>query len=704
VANVGEVFALAAQYQQAGNLAQAEQLCRQILQADPGHVNAHHMLGVILHRQGRAEAATIHYQQVLRLQPNSAEPHNNLGIALTELGRLDEAVACYHDAIRINPLFAEAHNGLGYALERQHQLEEAIRCYRQALRLKADFAEAWYNLGNALKQQGNVDEAVRCFQQALQLRPDYADANNNLGNVLAEQQQLRAAASCYEQVLRLRPHDAAAHRNLGIVLDKQGKTEEALVHFQQSVRLKPDDAKAHNNLGTALWTLGQLEQAVQAFRRTVQLRPDYAEAHNNLGTALGDLGKLEEATGCFQRAVGLKPDYAEAHSNVGMALWAKEQVDEALACFERALRLKPDDANARLSRAQLWLQSGEFEQGWQEYEWRWTQPWTHRKGSTPGKRGDRPDSERLRSHPDLARRPFSQPLWDGSNLHGSSILVHAEQGLGDTLQFIRYVQLVKERGGKVIVEYQAPLLRLLEGCPGIDRLVAQGAPLPAFDVQVPLLSLPAIFHTSIDTIPATIPYLHADVNLVEQWRRELEQSRKSEVGSPMSEEMHLTSDIGLRTSDFLVGIAWQGNPTYHRDRQRAIPLTHFGRLAQVEGVQLISLQKGPGTEQLCTLAGRFGVLDLGSKLDEGAGPFKDTAAVMKNLDLVISSDTAVPHLAGALGVPVWVVLPLVPDWRWLLGREDSPWYPTMRLFRQTRYGCWEEVFERIAKELDRCKR
>jgi hypothetical protein len=299
----------------------------------------------------------------------------------------------------------------------------------------------------------------------------------------------------------------------------------------------------------------------------------------------------------------------------------------------------------------MWLLTGDFERGWAEYQWRWK-------------------AEQCQW------RDFSQPLWDGRPLEGRTILLHAEQGLGDTIQFVRYAALVKQRGGGVVVECPTPLLSLLASCERIDRLMGRGDELPAFDLQAPLLSLPGIFHTSLDTIPADGPYLFADPGLVGRWRQELG---------------------GI--AGFKIGIAWQGNPKNPDDRNRSIPLSDFEPLAGCSAVRLLSLQKEAGTEQLQKVAGRFPVIDLGSRLDEAAGAFMDTAAVMMNLDLVVTSDTAIAHLAGALGVPVWVAISFVPDWRWLLDRSDSPWYPTMRLFRQTRLGDWAGVFEEIKAAL-----
>jgi hypothetical protein len=341
-----------------------------------------------------------------------------------------------------------------------------------------------------------------------------------------------------------------------------------------------------------------------------------------------------------------------------------------LADFDLVLHLDPDFAQAHWNRAVVLLLLGDFERGWPEYEWRWTQPW--KKSSV----GTSPLSPSERGAGARGGAEYSQPLWDGSDVAGRTILLYAEQGMGDTMHFIRYAPLVKQRGGRVVVECQPPLLPLLATAGGIDALVGRGSPLPVFDFQAPLLGLSGIFRTDFTNIPTAIPYLEARSELAEQWRNTLRSS----------------------SSAFRIGIAWQGNPGFLDDWERSMPLAQFAPLAQVPGVQLISLQKGPGTEQLQVPSNAQFPLSTFA-LDESAGAFMDTAAIMKSLDLVICSDSAIPHLAGALGVPVWMALPFVPDWRWLLQREDSPWYPTMRLFRQSREGDWEDVFLRIAAEL-----
>ena len=565
-----------------------------------------------------------------------------------EQGEPDRAIASYRRALELKPDFADAHYNLGIALKDQGALDQAIASYRRALELRPDFAAAHNNLGAAFKEQGKLDEAIACYRRVLDLRPDFADAHNNLGAAFKEQARPDEAIACYRRALELRPDFPEAHSNLGIALEDQGKPDEAIACYRRALELRPEFVEVHNRLGMALRDRGNLDEAIACYRRALELRPGYAEAHNNLGNALKDQGKLDEAVACYRQALELNPDFVEAHTILGVAFNDQRKLDEAAACYRRALELKPELAEVHLYRSFLSLLSGDFQRGWAEYQWRWKT-----KASPP--------------------RDFQQPLWDGRPLEGGTILLYAEQGLGDTIQFVRYAALVKQRGGSVIVECPRPLASLLRSCAGIDRLVAQGDPPPAFDVQAPLLSLPGIFQTALDNLPAAIPYLFADADLVRRWREEL---------APLP---------GRK-----IGIAWRGSPAHVNDRARSLPLSCFESLARLPGVHLLSLQKGPGVEELQGLSSHFPVTELGSRLND----FADTAALLMNLDLLITCDTAVAHLAGALGAPVWVALPLVPDWRWLLDRDDSPWYPTMRLFRQQTPGDWIGVFQQMGTRGD----
>jgi tetratricopeptide (TPR) repeat protein len=654
VPTLAEAFSVALRHHQAGRLELARGLYQQILNADPNHADCHHLLGLIAYQNGRFDQAIVSIRHAITLKPSAPAYYSNFGLALEASGRIDDAVASYLHALSLQPDLAEIHCNLANALLKLTKFHEAATHYRHSLHLKQDYAEAHFGLGLALDKLAQMDEAVAQYRQALRVDPDHAEAHKCLANALLS----------------------------------QGKFEDALAHFQHAVRCRPASAQALCDLGNAQFSLGDLDEACRCYREALRLQPDFAEACNDLAGVLSRQEKHEEAASWYRKAMALKPVFPEAVYNLGNSLERQGKFREALRCYDELLRLLPNATGdlvgkAHWIRSLLWLLLGDFDKGWPEYEWRWARP-------------------------GIAPRTFRQPVWDGSDLRGRRIFLYAEQGLGDTLQFIRFVPHVKERGAEVIVECQPSLVPLLAHARRIDHLLPVGDPLPAHDLQAALLSLPRIFGTSLDSIPTPIPYLHANPKLTDHWRKQATsgvRSPKSEVQNPTS------SDIGHRTSDFgrilNVGIAWQGSPSFSRDRQRSIPLSCFGPLAKLQGIQLISLQKGPGTEQLsavsCQLSeGRqtsFQVIDLGARLDERNGPFMDTAALMTNLDLVISSDTAIPHLAGALGVPVWVALSHIPDWRWMLERSDSPWYPTMRLFRQAKSGRWEEVFEQMAAEL-----
>jgi len=471
-------------------------------------------------------------------------------------------------------------------------------------------------------QRGNFAEAERLYREALVVDPQSVMALGNLGALFQAQKRLDEAIVCYKRVLELQLNHAQAHCNLGSIYKDQRQYERAVECYQLALQCNPALPEAHFNLGVIRQQQRDLPEAGECYRRAIFGKPDYAQAQNNLGTVYRFENKLAQAMQCYEAALGSRPDFADAHRN----------------------------------RALLWLLLGDFKQGWPEFEWRL----------------------RIAGQPYPA---YPQPRWQGEPMPGRTILLVAEQGLGDTLQFIRYAVLVKQRSGaRVLVQCSPVLHEILKCMAGIDRLVAPGhAEAPdaeRFDAYVPLLSLPGVFGTLLETVPDAVPYLTADRQRVEHWQRELPGDDKLKVG-----------------------IGWQGNRDYPGDYYRSMPLAHFAPLADCPNVKLYSLQKGFGSEQLAAWSERMSIADLGSKLDEGTGAFVDTAAVMMNLDLVITSDTAIAHLAGALGVPVWVALTWVPDWRFLLDRESMPWYPTMRLFRQKQFGEWTGVFARIADQL-----
>jgi len=586
-----------------------------------------------------------------RIDPDSPPPAlvlNDQGVHLGRAGRIEEAIGCFRRALELTPEFPEAHNNLAINLAVQGCVEEAVASYQEAIRLRPDYPEAHNNLGITLARSGRIEEAVAQFERAVACKADYPEAHNNLANALRNQGRIDEAVSQYRAALELRPRYPEAHNNLANALAELGRDEEALGHYEEAIRLNPRYAEAHNNLANALATLGGSDEAEQGYHRALWHNPDYAEAHNNLGNNLAEKGRLAEAVACYRQALSLNPEYAEAWNNLGISLNKQGKHGEAEDAYAEALRFKPDYPDAHLNRALGWLASGNFEQGWAEYEWRW---------ECPG----------------INRAPFPQPAWAGESLKGRTIVLYYEQGLGDTLQFVRYAPLVKRRGGTVVVDCQPQLASLLSRCPGIDRLVPRGEPLPEFHVHCALMSLPRIFHTTLADVPSRVPYLYADPRLVAQWRRRLEP-----------------------VQGFRIGVNWQGSKHYKGDRHRSFAIDHFAALAEVPGAKLVSLQKGPAESQLAAFSEKHEVLSFGDELDEGKGAFEDTAAVMMNLDLVVTSDTSIAHLAGGLGVPVWIPLSWSADWRWLEHREDCPWYPTMRLFRQVHPGDWPEVFRRMA--------
>lgn len=414
--------------------------------------------------------------------------------------------------------------------------------------------------------------------------------------------------------------------------------------------MDPADAASRCNLGVVLRSLGRFEEAQAIYCQVLLADPQMAAALANLGIVLRDQGYLAKAENAGKAAVVLDIDNPEFYGFLGVALSHQGRTDEAVAIFHRAIRLRPEYPDAHHDLAIALLKAGRFSEGLIEYEWRW-------------------QTKALAS----SRREFPQPEWQGESIEGKTILLHAEQGMGDAIQFCRYASRVGEQAAQVILEVHRPLVRLLGKLAGVKRIVAKGDPLPPFDLHCPLLSLPKVFGTGADSIPAVVPYLFAEAQRVAAWHKR------------------------IAPSGICIGIAWQGNPNFRADHNRSIPLAEFAPLARIPGIRLISLQKDHGLEQLRSLPFGMRVEQLGPDYDDG--DFADTAAVMMCLDLVISSCTSVVHLAGALGRPTWVALGRTAHWVWLLDRDDSPWYPTLRLFRQTTRSDWQSVFEHMSAEL-----
>jgi tetratricopeptide (TPR) repeat protein len=645
---IGDAINLAVEHERAGRLAEAEKICRAIVDQYPSIPAAWNLLGMIAARSGRDELAVEHLMRAIAGDPNIAALYANLGELKKRMGHPDESLAAFQKAAELEPESAIMHNKLGIALRFKGDFEASAGEFARAIALDPAYADPHNNRGNALRDLGRVDEAIDEYRTAISLKPNLAEAHVNLGNVLGDRRQFDEALAEYQMALRLQPNHAETLNSLANVFRQMKRFDEALTASREAVRLKPGYAEGYNILGSIFYDLEQFDEAIAAFEKAVELDQASVMTRNNLAMAFGADGKLEEAISMAKTAVEMKSDYAEGFNTLGNLLADRGRFDDAAAAFNRAIQLKPDYALAHWNLSLILLLRGDFETGWAEHEWR-------RKTT-------------VESRP----REFGQPSWDGSDLHGRTILLHHEQGFGDMIQFVRYAPLVAQRGGRVILSCPAELASLLREIPQIAE-VCGGDELPEFDCHCPILSLPAVFKTRLESIPATTPYLKAPVESVGRWR-----------------EILAANDGKLR-----VGLAWAGNPRRRLDRQRSVTLEQLAPLWTVKGVRLFSLQKGQTPQTSAAVPAGLELIDLSSRLDD----FAETAAAIENLDLVISVDTAVAHLAGAMGKPVWVLIGFVPASRWMLDRKDSPWYPTMRLFRQPAMDDWNSPIVQIAQAL-----
>jgi tetratricopeptide (TPR) repeat protein len=614
---LAEAFAL----HQAGRLVEAEQTYNQILATQPDHFDSLHLLGIVFHQRGDHAQALRHIDRALKINPNNIPALNNRGIALRELKRFAEALASYDRALSLWP---------GYA-------------------------DALLGRANALKELGRFDESLASYDRALALRPDLADAHANRGNVLLALGRFEEALASYDRALALRPDLAEAHANRGSALHALKRFAEALASHDRALALRPDYAETRYNRGNALHALRRFEEALADYERALALRPDYVEVLANRGITLHELKRFEAALESQDRALAVRPDYAEAFVNRGVTLHELKRFDEALASYDRALALRPDYAQAHFNEAVCRMLIGDFDRGWQKFEWGW-------------------ETEELKN----AKRTFPQPLWLGSDeIAGKTVLLHGVHGFGDTIQFCRYAPQVEARGTRVVLEVHEPLRALMGTLAGVAQIVSRGEPLPDFDLHCPLLSLPLAFGTRLATIPAQTPYLRASPQAVMDWNARLGPRQRPRIG-----------------------LAWSGRPEHDNDRNRSMKLsTLLSPLAGCDATY-VSLQREVRADDAPVLQGRSDILHFGEELKS----YADTAALVANLDLVISVDTSVAHLAGALAKPVWILLPFIPDWRWLLDRDDSPWYPTARLFRQDETRGWDNVMARVHAALDTCLR
>ena len=679
-AAAADLFNAGLRLHQAGRLIEAEALYRRTLATRPDHSDALHLLGVIASQNGRhelsvqlieraiqrntsnplyysnlglslqalnrSEEALANYDRALILHPEYAEALFNRGVALQKLQRLEEAVKSYDRAVVVRPSYAEALCNRGVALQELGRFADAIESYDRALVVRPNFVEALSNRGNALKAVKRLGDALESYDQALRLRPNHVEVLYNRGNALKDLKRLDDAVESYDRAVSACPQYVEALSNRGAALEELGRLEDALKSYDRAVAVRADFTEALSNRGNTLKTLGRFEEALESYDRALAAHPEHVEALYNRGFTLQELQRFADAVESYDRALAVRPHHAEALSNRGGALQELRRFADALESYNRALAIRPDYAEARWNRALLLLLNGSFADGWLGYESR-------------------------RSMPSWTARNLNGHEWSGDSPAGRRLLLYAEQGFGDTIQFARYAPLAAARGARVILEVQPPLESLLTMLNGVEAVVAKGDPLPPFDLHCPLLSLPLLFGTTRDTIPADVPYIRPTADRCDIWRRRLPRDAAT------------------------VGLVWSGSPESSKDRQRSIPFEQFAPLLTVPGIRFVSLQKDVRVTDACALREQGKVIDLGADLKD----FSDSCAAISQLDMVITVDTAVAHLAGAIGKPVWILLPYVPDFRWLLDCTDSPWYPNARLFRKSKDSDWAEVVSRVKSEL-----
>jgi tetratricopeptide (TPR) repeat protein len=573
--------------------------------------------GLNLHQRGNLNDAQNIYEQILSIQENNFDALQLLGALFAQVKKYPQAIKFLSKAIIVDPNHAGCFSNLGISFQKLRRLEEALSSYDKAISLQADYAEAYSNRGAVLQELKRFDEALSSYDKAISIKGDYAEAFNSRGTVLEELKRL----------------------------------EEALSSYHKAISINKDYTEAYYNRGNVLHKLKRLEEALSSYDKAISLHEDYAEAYSNRGLVLQDLKRLEEALSSYDKAISLHEDYAEAYSNRGTVLEELKRLDEALSSYEKAISINKDYAEAYWNSSICYLLAGNFNEGWARYEWRW-------------------QSKSISKTAGI--RKFSQPLWLGTEvLKDQTIFLYAEQGLGDTIQFSRYVSLVAGLGAKVVLEVQPSLVKLLSYLEGISQIISKGDKLPNFDYQCPLMSLPLAFKTELKTIPSVSKNISTDEKKVEKWQAILGEKTKPRVG-----------------------IVWSGAVNHKNDLQRSLKLSQLITHLPSD-YEYLSLQKEISDVDKEVLIECCKIKHFGDDLKD----FTDTAALCELIDIVISVDTSVAHLAGTLGKNTWVLLPYSPDWRWLLDRNDSPWYSSVKLYRQEKINDWESALVNIESDL-----
>lgn len=679
--NLEQKFQIAFKYQQAQNFSEAERVYREIIEVNPNYIKALGELGNVLQQQGKFQDSQECYQKIIKISPDNYLSYSNLGLALIKQGLMTEAIKVLRQSIKLNPNYFQSYYLLAGALTEEKQYQEAIETLRQVIKLKPDHFEAYYNLGCALQTQGKYAEASDIFRQVIKLNPNFYLVYNSLGFNLEKQGLYKEAQATFDEAIKFKPDFALAYNNLGLVLAKQQllsesrdaflqaikydsnyseaynnlaliqkdlkQYQEAISNFKQAITLQSDYVVAYSNLGNLYQELGRNEEAEEILEKAIEINPSYAITYSNLGNLLQQIDRFEDAEKVLRKAVELQQDYAQAYINLGVTLYKQRFLEEAEKLFRQGLELESGNQDAHLNLGLLLLLTQRFNEGFPEYQWRFK---TNQ----------------------ITLPEFTKPEWKGEDLHDKSILLISEQGLGDTLQFIRYASILKQKGAIVKLCCQKQLISLCLNIDDLNQVVQLQKNINCdYDYYAPIMGLPHLLGETPDTLTTNIPY-------ITNWQQ---------------------ADLKLPTLPnikYKIGIVWASDiRNKNLYKQKSCAIEFFIKLLDIKDISLYSLQVGVDSDLINPYLDTSKVFNISPFLQD----FIDTASAVSQLDLIISIDTAVAHLAGAMGKPVWNLLPYVPDWRWFLEKNDTPWYPTMRLFRQPKLDDWVSVFVEVGNSL-----
>lgn len=645
-------FIQASQLHKNGKINEAKNLYLSLLAAYSSSPRLLNNLAMIECQQGYFEPGLEYLEKSLAIDPNQFSVYGNRGAALFALNRFDEAYTNYNIGIALNSNYAEAYYNRGILHEKYDRHQEALADYDKAIELKPSYAKAYNNRGNVYKALKRYEEALSSYEYAIKLNPHHAEAHYNRGVILNELKRYQDAFNSYHQAIALKDNYVDAYNNCGNVVMELKRFEEALTCFQKAIEINPNYAYAYNGQGNVLMELKRFDEALLSYEKAIALNSQSPDPHNGKSNALQELKRFDDAVTGYEKAIALNPASADTYANRGLAMQGMKNFDEALQNFDKAIELNPEMADPYWNKALLRILMGEYEEGWQLYEYR-----RHRSG-------------KQESYP-----IYDQPLWLGQESIADKILyIYPEQGLGDFIQFCRYVPLVEKLGAKVILKVPNPLYAMIKTMGLNAKIVRNDEKVDEFDFHCPIMSLPLAFKTTVETIPNNIPYLYSDQFKKSYWERK----------------------FAYASNSLKVGLVWSGSKDHKKDHDRSLRLEQLAPILDLP-VTFYSLQKEVREQDKITLSKLNQIQEDHEELND----FSDTAAMVDCLDLIISVDTSVAHLAGAMGKNVWILISYLPDYRWMLDRDDTPWYPTARLFRQPNVGDWDNAILNVRSALEK---